>query len=143
MAKIEQNQAALCKVMNTMGDRMNQLMETLDAVIQGQEEIRLSVTMLVDSASTSENDGPRNDNGGIPKENPRLILDDHHNVIDLDDPPKDSTADLSGTAKMYKALEERLKAMENSKNPGFSVVAMCLVLGVVIPPKFKVPEFDN
>ena len=67
--------------------------------------------------------------GGIPKENPRLIVDDHHNVIDLDDLSKDSTTDLSETSKMYKALEERLKAMETYKKPGFSVATMCLVLG--------------
>ena len=70
-------------------------------------------------------------------------MDDHHDVIDLDDPPKDSTTDLSEAAKMYKALEEHLKAMETSKKPGFSAAAMCLVPGVVIPPKFKVPDFEK
>ena len=70
MEQIEQNQASLRKDMDTMGDRMNQLMETLHAVIQGQEELRISVTKLVDVASTSENGGPKKDREGIPKENP-------------------------------------------------------------------------
>ena len=70
-------------------------------------------------------------------------MDENHDVIDLDDPPKDSTVDLYETAKMYKALKERLKAMETSKKPGFSVATMCLVPGVVIPPKFKVLDFDK
>ena len=33
--------------------------------------------------------------------------------------------------------------METFLKPGFNVATMCLVLGVVIPPKFKVPEFDK
>ena len=68
MEQIEKNQSALRKDMDTMGDQMNQLMETLHAVVQGQEELILSVTKLVDSASTSENGRQKND-GGIPKEN--------------------------------------------------------------------------
>ena len=129
--------------MDTMGNRMNQLMETLHVVIQGKEELKLSVTKLVDNASIPESGGPKTDNGGIPKENPQMIVDDHHDVIDLYGPPKDSTANFSETAKMYKALEECLKAMETSKRPGFNVAAMCLVPGVMSPPNFKVPEFDN
>ena len=44
---------------------------------------------------------------------------------------------------MYHALEERLKAMERIKTSGFNIAAMCLVPGVVIPPKFKVPDFEK
>ena len=44
---------------------------------------------------------------------------------------------------MYHALEERLRAMEGIKASGFNTAAMCLVPGVVIPPKFKVLEFDK
>ena len=52
-------------------------------------------------------------------------------------------AGVAETANMYHALEERLKAMTGIKASGFNIVAMCLVPGVVIPPKFKVPEFDK
>ena len=55
---------------------------------------------MVDNASTSENGGPKNDNRGIPKEKPWLIVDDHHDVIDLDGPLMDSTVDLYETDKM-------------------------------------------
>ena len=44
---------------------------------------------------------------------------------------------------MYRALEEHLKAMEISKTSRFNVSAMCLVHGIAIPPKFKVPEFNK
>ena len=46
-------------------------------------------------------------------------MDDYHNVINLNEPQNDITTDLSETAKMYDALEERLKAMETSNKPGF------------------------
>ena len=41
-------------------------------------------------------------------------------------------------------LEERLRAIEGGGNFGFGNAAgLCLVSDVVIPPKFKVPEFEK
>lgn len=42
-----------------------------------------------------------------------------------------------------RALEEKFKAMEAHNTPGLDVVDMCLVPGLVIPQKLKVPEFDK
>src|SRR3954464_1036769 len=72
---------------------------------------------------------------GIPK-----VVDDHHEVIDLE---HDLTAELTETAKMYQALEERLKAIEVAKTSSFNTTDLCLVPRIVIPPKFKVPDFDK
>ncbi|XP_058784259.1 uncharacterized protein LOC131659032 [Vicia villosa] len=44
---------------------------------------------------------------------------------------------------MYHALEERLKAIEVAKTSSFNTAALCLVPGIVIPRKFKVPDFDK
>src|ERR1044072_3942894 len=41
----------------------------------------------------------------------------------------------------YKQLEDRLNAMENLKMSGLNFDDLSLVLGVVIPRKFKVPTF--
>jgi hypothetical protein len=41
------------------------------------------------------------------------------------------------------ALEERVKAMEGGSEFGLDALDMCLVSNVVIPPKFKVPDFDK
>lgn len=41
------------------------------------------------------------------------------------------------------ALEENRKLMEVHSTPGLDVVDTCLVLGLVIPPKFKVSDFDK
>ncbi|XP_058757473.1 uncharacterized protein LOC131630741 [Vicia villosa] len=67
--------------------------------------------------------------GGKPK-----LVDDHHDVIDLD---HDLTTEITEAAKMYQALEERLKAVEVTKTSSFNTSALCLVPGIVIPPKFK------
>ncbi|KAI5419781.1 hypothetical protein KIW84_043805 [Lathyrus oleraceus] len=41
------------------------------------------------------------------------------------------------------ALEEKFKSLEVHTTPGLEVVNMCLVPGLVIPQKFKVPNFDK
>lgn len=47
-------------------------------------------------------------------------------------------------ADRYSALEERLRAIEGLKTYGsINPVELCLVLGVTIPKKFKVPKFEK
>ena len=43
----------------------------------------------------------------------------------------------------YKALEERLKAVEGFDAFELDALEMGLVPDVVIPPKFKVPDFEK
>ncbi|MCI72550.1 gag-protease polyprotein, partial [Trifolium medium] len=47
------------------------------------------------------------------------------------------------SAQMYRALEERLKAVEGFSAYGVDALDICLVPDVVIPPKFKVPDFEK
>ncbi|MCI83218.1 gag-protease polyprotein, partial [Trifolium medium] len=46
-------------------------------------------------------------------------------------------------AHKYKALKERLKAIEDFSAFGLDVLDMCLVPDVVVPPKFKAPDFEK
>ncbi|WJX45891.1 hypothetical protein P8452_32739 [Trifolium repens] len=46
-------------------------------------------------------------------------------------------------AQKYKALEERLKAIEGFSAFGIDGLDMCLVPDVVVPPKFKTPDFEK
>ncbi|GAU40821.1 hypothetical protein TSUD_398050, partial [Trifolium subterraneum] len=46
-------------------------------------------------------------------------------------------------AQKYKALEERLKAIEGFSAFGIDALDMCLVPDVVVPPKFKTPDFEK
>ena len=50
MDLFKENQNALRRDMETMGTRMDQLMETLHAVIKGQEELCQSVAKLSTAA---------------------------------------------------------------------------------------------
>src|SRR3954466_15056735 len=50
MDHFEQNQAALRRDVDAMGERMTQLLETLHVVIQGQDELRKSVASFVKDA---------------------------------------------------------------------------------------------
>lgn len=43
----------------------------------------------------------------------------------------------------WQALEERLRVVEGGNNYGFDASDLCLVSDVIIPPKFKLPEFDK
>ena len=45
--------------------------------------------------------------------------------------------------KKVKAIEENLKAMESTDVLGIDAAQMCLVPGVIIPAKFKVPDFEK
>lgn len=41
------------------------------------------------------------------------------------------------------ALKEKFKSLEVHFTPDSDVVDMCLMLGLVIPRKFKVPDFNK
>jgi len=46
--------------------------------------------------------------------------------------------------KKFDHIEERLRVIERGGNYAFADMAeLCLVLDMVIPPKFKVPNFDK
>ncbi|XP_050920257.1 uncharacterized protein LOC127137893 [Lathyrus oleraceus] len=46
-------------------------------------------------------------------------------------------------AKRCRMLEKRLKAIEGQDIVELNALDMCLIPGLVIPPKFKVPEFEK
>ena len=45
--------------------------------------------------------------------------------------------------KMCKELVEQVKELRGNNVVGMSAMDMCLVPDVVIPPKFKVPDFEK
>jgi hypothetical protein len=59
------------------------------------------------------------------------------------DPKLDLAIPLLGETNMkFKAIEERLKSMEGGSDP-LDFSSMCLVPDLVLPPKFKIPEFEK
>ena len=62
--------------------------------------------------------------------------------VDLADPL--TVPDLDEMAEKGKSSQERMRAMERINIPGsFDATELSLVLGLVIPHKFKAPTFDN
>ncbi|XP_050883483.1 uncharacterized protein LOC127086729 [Lathyrus oleraceus] len=87
--------------------------------------------------------------GGVPNGNPRP------HVFEIDDryyaffsPRAASQYDAFGSAtneveRKVKAIEEKLKTMGNTDVLGLDAVEMCLVPGVIISAKLKVPDFEK
>lgn len=67
-------------------------------------------------------------------------------VPDLDDPAEIARlrTDDHEAQEKYRSLEERLKAIEGTEAfSALSAKELSLVLDLVLPPKFKVPDFEK
>lgn len=51
--------------------------------------------------------------------------------------------DIKGIKENFQILKKRLRAMEDDKVFGATAREMCLVSDLVIPAKFKTPDFDR
>ncbi|MCI58299.1 hypothetical protein A2U01_0079553, partial [Trifolium medium] len=75
-------------------------------------------------------------------------MDDPRNAYQgpelLDDIPKVNfvVPQLEEAYQKFKAIEDRLNMMEGSGDP-IELANMCLVPNLVLPPKFKVPNFEK
>lgn len=87
--------------------------------------------------------------GGVPPltlNSPVIEINDQHNAFfsirfaSLYEAFGPTTNDIE---KKVKAIEEKLKAMESINVLGLDVAEICLVPGVIIPAKFKVPKFEK
>lgn len=56
---------------------------------------------------------------------------------------QEQTAKVKEVNEKYQVLEKRLKAVDCQNLFGIDVVDMCLVPGVTLPTKFKVPYFEK
>ncbi|XP_050889649.1 uncharacterized protein LOC127094936 [Lathyrus oleraceus] len=69
---------------------------------------------------------------------------DPYDAFFVPQPAKSAVGDLPDPAvDRLHALEEKFKSFEVHTTPGLDVVDMCLVPGLVIPQKFKAPDFDK
>ena len=131
--------------------RMNQFIEVVQGVAQGQQELRLLVQRdppttqpeVVADPPAGEANGP-NGPGPIPIPHGNLgqqpIHDDQEDQFPL---LQEDFGMGHGMDPMFRRLEERLKAVEGQNALGVDVADLGLVPGVRVPPKFKVPVFDK
>jgi hypothetical protein len=131
--------------------RMNQFMEVVQGVAQGQQELRLLVQRnpsttqpeVVADPPAGEANGP---NGPGPIPIPHVNLDQQPIHDDQEDQFTLLQEDFGighGVDPMFRRLEERLKVVEGQNALGVDVADLGLVPGVRVPPKFRVPVFDK
>lgn len=51
--------------------------------------------------------------------------------------------EIKGMKKIYQVIEKRLRAIEGGKVFGVVTKEICLVFGLMIPEKFKTPDFNK
>ncbi|RDX75147.1 hypothetical protein CR513_45012, partial [Mucuna pruriens] len=84
---------------------------------------------------------PKN-NFGLPQEQEPVVEEILvRNMASTDTPINGQT--LPESQEKWQYLEERLRAIEGASKYRFEVVDLCLIPDVVIPHKFKVPDFDK
>lgn len=150
--------------------QMGQLMETLQDVARGQEVIargheelrlasqRAAATTPVPPLGNPPIQIPMGPLGGVPPlgggglVNPNLVVPPDFEADDQNDtfynPREESVYDAFGPAsaeidRKFCAIEEKMKAIEGPSAFGLDAAEMCLVSGVQIPSKFKVPTFEK
>lgn len=145
---------------------MGQLMEMIQEVSRGQEIMQnmqedmnqhanaynLSIPLVVETLIPHSHVDPPV-HIGTPDD--VLPVNIHPSVVEVDDQhdaffsPRDAFQyDAFGPAtneveKKVRTTEEKLKADECTNALGFDADEMCLVPGVIIPAKFKFPEFER
>ncbi|XP_050909002.1 uncharacterized protein LOC127122757 [Lathyrus oleraceus] len=166
MDQLEQNQDALKEEMTHMRAQIGQLMEVIQNVARGQEE-NLQTNQRATVVDPIVN--PAVGNGvpvvsqpppeGIPinrntantfhissQGGSQADVDDHNETFfmpkaqSMYDAYKPSPTDID--MKLH-LMEERFKEIEGPSTFGLDAADMCLVPGVKIPTKFKVPRFEK
>jgi hypothetical protein len=174
MEHIEQDNAILREEMDGMKEKMDQILEFMQAMANKESNPQPVVTETNTAwppYGLPPNYTPPIEGGGhtqpplvtltIPVANGNTPLQEastsqnentppHHTVegtlpvCPLPDQITPAITHLEdGSAQKYKALEERLKAIEGFSVFGIDALDMCLVPDVVIPPKFKTPDFEK
>ncbi|WJX67858.1 hypothetical protein P8452_52291 [Trifolium repens] len=174
MEYIEQDNAILREEMDGMKEKMDQILEFMQAMANKESNPQPVVTETNTAwppYGLPPNYTPPIEGGGptqpplvtltIPVANGNPLLQEastsqnentppHHTVegtlpvCPLPDQITPAITQLEdGSAQKYKALEERLKAIEGFCAFGIDALDMCLVPDVVIPPKFKSPDFEK
>ncbi|CAL5189196.1 unnamed protein product [Lathyrus oleraceus] len=171
MDQLKQNQVAMREDMTTVKAQMGQLVEALQALTRGQEEMR-QTNLRASAANPAVVTIPANPLGGVgtpvvaqPPPGRGLVYQNAAQTFNIPangrfQPEMDDQQDAFFTIKadsVYEAfghspvdlerrfqiMDERFKAMQGPDTFGLDAADMCLVPDVKIPPKFKVPSFEK
>ncbi|XP_050896561.1 uncharacterized protein LOC127103338 [Lathyrus oleraceus] len=70
-------------------------------------------------------------------------FEDQQHALEMSDEEEERHEDIKGIKENFQILEKRLRVMEGDQVFGVAAREMCLVSSLVIPTKFKTPDFDK
>ncbi|XP_050915746.1 uncharacterized protein LOC127130827 [Lathyrus oleraceus] len=70
-------------------------------------------------------------------------FEDQQHAPEMYDEEEERRGDIKGIKENFKILEKKMRAMEGDQVFGVAAREMCLISGLVIPVKFKTPDFDR
>ncbi|XP_058784091.1 uncharacterized protein LOC131658858 [Vicia villosa] len=138
---MEQIRENLNEMRTEMVTNMGQCMEAIQTLALRQEELRQVLQRPV-------TDGIPTPGGGLVNQNVRNVVEipipaqesaHHENNLE----PEAFRFPISETEKRFHLLEKRLKAIEGRDSVDLDADGLCLVPGVKIPVKFRVPNFEK
>ncbi|XP_058763419.1 uncharacterized protein LOC131636845 [Vicia villosa] len=132
------------------GTNMGPFMEVIQAIAHGQEELRQPVQRpdVIGDPSDVHRKGvnlsqevPLNQNVRNTVQNPinETLYLENISVSSYDTFKFPTDEDVG----KFRLLDKRLKAIEDRDSLGLDAASLCLVPGIKIPPKFKVPNFEK
>ncbi|XP_058755289.1 uncharacterized protein LOC131628466 [Vicia villosa] len=135
----------ICENLNEMriemGTNMGQCMEAIQTLALRQEECRQVLQRPV-------TDGIPTPGGGLVNQNVRNVVEipipaqeNAHHENNLE--PEAFRFPIIETEKRFHLLEKKLKAIEGRDSVDLDADGLCLVPGVKIPVKFRVPNFEK
>ncbi|XP_050915072.1 uncharacterized protein LOC127130033 [Lathyrus oleraceus] len=164
LEQVEANQATMRSDINTIQEKMDQLLETMLAIAQrervadAEDEARRNDNpsslvhpdegyvhakkSLVHIPIGSKGEGDRAEPSEAPAHYGSEIGDDPYEAFYVPDHPKPKTLP-DPSADRLRALEKKVKAIEGNNIFGASNMNMRLVSNLVIPAKFKTPDFEK
>ena len=163
MDPLEQSHIALKGDVDSMKNQIDQLVEAMMALAKREDNIQ-QAAVIENVILAPVNDPIQPQHVQTPVNN--SVVQERHIVRDKGSSYHDgveyhsfafSVPDSHGTsllvnieqpqddeiAKRCRVLEKKLKALEGRDTIEQGALDMCLVPGLVIPPKFKIPEFEK
>ncbi|XP_058746519.1 uncharacterized protein LOC131619443 [Vicia villosa] len=135
----------ICENLNEMrtemGTNMGQCMEAIQTLALRQEELRQVLQRPAPDGNPTPGEGLVNQNVRNVVEIPIPAQENAHHENNLE--PEAFRFPINETEKRFHLLEKRLKAIEGRDSIDLDADGLCLVPGVKIPVKFRVPNFEK
>ncbi|KAK8547437.1 hypothetical protein V6N12_031574 [Hibiscus sabdariffa] len=136
LQKMEKFQEQVTQDVNNLRDDLEKSQENLLSKLEDKLSQLLSKTIHVGKGKVQE--VPEEDSPSLPQ------VPNFNDPTELEKLKEEQSKDFGGTDDKFKYLEERIKAMEGTDAfIGTDAMELSLVHDLILPPNFKVPEFEK